>query len=87
MAYLVDRLRDLVRRAFLARLCVASMELWPFEGSSSVDAALADEEKRRLWRETWRTKLASITGSEQAAGAVSPGTNLFASRDTKTPDN
>jgi hypothetical protein len=75
MAFAVDRLRDLVRRSFLARLCLASggEPLWPFEGSTAVDAALADDEKRRHWRDAWRSTLASITGSERSADAASPG--------------
>lgn len=75
MAFAVDRLRDLVRRSFLARLCLASGDepLWPFEGSTPVDAALADDEKRRQWRNMWRTTLASITGSDRSADAASPG--------------
>ena len=57
VAFAVDRLRDLVRRSFLARLCLASgMEpLWPFEGSTAVDAALADNQKQHHWREIWRS--------------------------------
>ena len=37
-AFAVDRLRDLVRRAFLARLCLAegSAPIWPFDGETSV---------------------------------------------------
>jgi hypothetical protein len=77
MARAVDRLRDLVRRSFLARLCLASGEnpLWPFEGSTAVEAALSDDEKRRLWHETWRSRLADITGSESAANAAPRGTD------------
>ena len=42
------RLRDLVRRSFLARLCPAAgpEALWPFDGSASVDAAFADDIER-----------------------------------------
>jgi len=44
IGYAVDRMRDLVRRAILARLCLAaeSDPVWPFSGSVSVDALLAD---------------------------------------------
>jgi hypothetical protein len=75
VAFAVDRLRDLVRRSFLARLCLASgvEPLWPFEGSTAVDAALADNEKRRQWREMWRSGLASITRLDRAVDAAPPG--------------
>lgn len=75
IAFAVDRLRDLVRRSFLARLCLASGDhaLWPFEGDTAVDASLSDEEGRRAWRERWRTSLASITGAGWAADAAKPG--------------
>ena len=81
-AFAVDRLRDLARRSFLARLCLASggEPLWPFEGSTAVDAALADDEKRRHWRDAWRSTLASITGSEQSADAASPGADPLRAR-------
>jgi hypothetical protein len=74
MAFAVDRLRDLVRRSFLARLCLASGDepLWPFEGGTPVDAALSDDEQRGVWRERWRVSLASITGSDRAADAAEP---------------
>lgn len=74
IALAVDRLRDLVRRSFLARLCLASGAdpLWPFEGDMAVDAALSDDGQRRSWRDTWRASLTSITGSDQPAGPAKP---------------
>jgi hypothetical protein len=69
IARAVDRMRDLVRRAILARICLAA-ELddpsWPFAGSTGVDAQLADDETRVRWRTLWRSKLAAL-GIEEAA--------------------
>ena len=41
-------MRDLVRRAILARLCLAAKPdpLWPFAGDATVDAILADDAQR-----------------------------------------
>jgi hypothetical protein len=54
-SFAVDRLRDLVRRSFLARLCLASGDdpLWKFETSAPVDTALSDETERAQWRQSW----------------------------------
>jgi Apea-like HEPN len=69
IAYAVDRMRDLVRRAILARLCLAADPdpPWPFTGSTGVDALLSDDEIRARWRKLWRRKLATL-GIEAAAG-------------------
>lgn len=60
----VERLRDLVRRAILARTCLASgdMPLWPISLASDdyVDAALADDASRTKWRDAWHQTLASV---------------------------
>lgn len=55
----VDRMRDLVRRAILARLCLADKPdaLWPFIGQTPVDAILADDQQRAVWRTRWHAKL------------------------------
>ena len=68
----IDRLRDLVRRWFLARLCLASGDdpLWKFETSAPVDAALADETDRTRWRQSWRGVLASLGVAEAADPAI-----------------
>jgi hypothetical protein len=61
--YLVDRLRDLVRRSLLARICLAAEgddAVWPLNADPSVDAVLADDEERTRWRQLWREKLASF---------------------------
>jgi hypothetical protein len=68
IGYAVDRMRDLVRRAILARMCLAAEPdpVWPFSGSVSVDALLADDETRAGWRTSWHDKLAAF-GIEAAA--------------------
>jgi hypothetical protein len=67
--YAVDRLRDLVRRSILARLCLAAEPdpLWPFIGRTSIDASLSDDEQRAAWRARWHERLADVR-AEAAAG-------------------
>jgi hypothetical protein len=69
LGYAVDRIRDLVRRAILARLCLAAAPdpLWPFDSRRSVDAVLADDTQRAAWRERWHAHLATV-GVAYAAG-------------------
>jgi len=71
-SFATDRLRDLVRRSFLARLCLASGNdpLWKFEMSAPVDAALSDETERARWRQSWRDSLASLGVAEAADPAI-----------------
>jgi len=71
-AFAIDRLRDLVRRSFLARLCLASGDdpLWKFETSAPVDTALSDETERALWHQAWRDALASLGVAEAADPAI-----------------
>jgi hypothetical protein len=61
--------RDLVRRAILARLCLAAQpdSLWPFDADTAVDAILADDAQRAAWRAPWHERLAAL-GVEYAAG-------------------
>jgi hypothetical protein len=66
VGFAVDRMRDLLRRAILARLGLAagSDPPWPFSDDEvSVDALLADDPIRSQWRASWREQIA-------AAGAV-----------------
>jgi hypothetical protein len=58
----VDRMRDLVRRAILARLCLAAgpEPLWPFAGDLAVDAVLADDAHRAGWRLRWHERLDAL---------------------------
>jgi hypothetical protein len=67
-AHLLDRMRDLVRRAILARICLAAGEdaSWPISGGDqNVDAELAADTTRARWREEWRAHL-----RERGAGAA-----------------
>jgi len=59
LGHAVDRMRDLVRRAILARLCLAAGPdpLWPFAGDTTVDAILADDAQRTAWRTRWHERL------------------------------
>lgn len=74
--YVVDRMRDLVRRSLLARICLAAdneQSLWPLDADPDVDAALADDDVRALWREGWRDRLASfdaLFAADRPRGAV-----------------
>ena len=58
----VDRLRDLVRRSLLVRVCLADGDepLWPIASDAGVDAALSDDATRVLWRTCWHQTLAAI---------------------------
>ena len=71
-SFAVDRLRDLVRRLFLARLCLAEgpSPIWPFTGSTPVDALLSDGAERERWRQTWRDRLAALGAAQAADPAV-----------------
>jgi hypothetical protein len=87
-SFAVDRLRDLVRRAFLARLCLASGDdpLWKFETSAPVDTALSDETGRSQWRQSWRGTLISL-GVAEAADAASRPVNPFAPKEAIIADD
>jgi hypothetical protein len=78
IGYAVDRMRDLVRRAILARLCLAAEPdpVWPFSGSTSVDALLSDDETRGHWRASWHAKLAAF-GIEAAANPPSKAVDFL----------
>lgn len=62
IAHAVERLRDLVRRSLLARICLAADDtpLWPLNADTGVDAAMVDDLRRKEWREAWRDALAGI---------------------------
>ena len=72
--FAVDRLRDLVRRAFLARLCLSRppTPLWPLAGGVDVSVAFEDPVTARLWREQWQGLLGSL-GAGEAARKAPPG--------------
>jgi hypothetical protein len=69
LAHAVDRMRDLVRRAILARLCLAEHPnpTWPFTGHTPVDAILTDDRERDAWRRQWHARLAAL-GADYAGG-------------------
>jgi hypothetical protein len=77
LGYAGDRIRDLVRRAILARLCLAAPPnaeadadtrdpLWPFGGSTPVDALLSDDATRARWRTSWHLRLDALGVGEAA---------------------
>lgn len=74
----VDRLRDLVRRAILARMCLAAGDqpLWPLRDSHPVDRLLADDKTRAVWRKRWRRVLREA-GLAAAAEPQRPATDYF----------
>jgi hypothetical protein len=69
LAYAIDRMRDLVRQAILARLCLAegADPLWPFEGETAIDAILSDDTHRAAWRTHWHERLIALEAGEAAA--------------------
>jgi len=62
----VDRLRDLVRRAIVARMCLAEGQapLWPLTSPPSVDSSLSDDILRRKWRESGQRRLGELDAEE-----------------------
>lgn len=68
LAHAVDRMNDLVRRAILARLCLAEgpEPEWPFAGSTPVDAKLSDDVQRQAWRKLWHDRLSALGAGESA---------------------
>jgi len=79
---LIDRLRDIVRRAILARLCLSSVAepLWKLDEDAEVDAALADDVTRAAWRASWRTTLAKI-GAPESSMRASQGVDFLSQAD------
>jgi hypothetical protein len=67
LTHAVDRIRDLVRRSILARICLACEPdpLWPFSNTSPVDALFIEPETRRLWQGRVRDRL-EATGAGSA---------------------
>ena len=66
VAHAVDRLRDLVRRALLARICLATSDppLWRLGEDEGVDAMLADSSTRSEWSSVLREVLVSFDARE-----------------------
>jgi hypothetical protein len=72
LAHAVDRLRDLVRRAILMRLCLGTSNagadpIWPLGTDVGVDAALSDDATRLQWRVGWLERLESFGASSAAS--------------------
>jgi hypothetical protein len=80
IARAVDRMRDLVRRAIIARAALAAGEqpLWPFKAPSSfkLDTELADDGARASWRNNWREHLSGI-GAANAADLPGAPADFF----------
>lgn len=58
----VDRLRDIVRRAILARLFIAATdpELWPVDDDGTIDRTILTEAGRAALRAAWRAPLLDL---------------------------
>ena len=56
----VDRLRDIVRRAILARISLSHRTDPLWTSKVSVDAVLADDRRRAEWRSAWQEHMAEI---------------------------
>jgi hypothetical protein len=71
VAQVVERLRDIVRRSLLARICLASgdVPIWPMSDDRGVDAATAADDSRAQWRSEWRDVLAGIGAGDSAEPA------------------
>jgi hypothetical protein len=82
VALAVDRMRDIVRRAILARLCLAEGPdpLWPLDVDPGVDAILADDNHRITWRAHWRQRLAAL-GVGQAADRAAEAVDFLTPED------
>jgi hypothetical protein len=82
LALAVDRIRDLVRRAILARLCLAEQPhpAWPFTGHTPVDSTLMDDNQRDTWRRNWHARLAEL-GADHAAGKPRAAVSAYSRED------
>jgi hypothetical protein len=83
-ALALDRARDLLRRAILARGFLLDLERWPAGRKGrhfDVDAQLIDPNAREEWRESWRGALEQM-GLVTAAGEAAP-----AALDVALPDH
>lgn len=74
----VDRMRDLVRRAILARVCLASGDqpIWPFNPSKGLEVAFADDALRTELRSAWRGQMGDIGADWAADHLEAPGQTL-----------
>lgn len=78
LGYAVDRMRDITRRAILARLCLAAkpFSLWPFVGQTSVDSILVEDAERTAWRSHWHSALDSL-GAGYAGEKAQPAADFL----------
>ena len=68
----LDRMRDVVRRAILARGLLADARVWPLGGDKvDVDGRLVDDAERERWRRSWSDDLVKM-GLPNAALEASP---------------
>ena len=74
VAHAVERLRDIVRRSLLARICLASCDppLWEFGEDKGVDAQLADASTRSQWHSAWHEFLDRIGAGASAERPKNP---------------
>jgi hypothetical protein len=74
-ALALDRSRDLLRRAILARGFLTDAGMWPTTGRKGqrfdVDGRLVEPTGREVWRQTWRSALEDI-GLASAADEATP---------------
>ncbi|MEW1808407.1 hypothetical protein [Pseudarthrobacter sp. NPDC080039] len=86
LAHAVDRMSDLVRRAILARLCLAEgpQPKWPFAGGVAVDAQLSDDDQRRTWRKLWHDRLIALGVGESAKRARAAVDMLIPEEESQT---
>ncbi len=82
LPFAIDRLRDLVRRATLARLCLGSGTVpeWPMSGNPPVDSILVDDASRERWRGSWHSKLDTM-GALSAAHRALPAAHMLSPED------
>jgi hypothetical protein len=73
-----DRLRDLVRRALLMRIALASTDppVWPLGQDKDVDQALTDDKTRSAWRDAWHGGLSAI-GAAASIERLPPAMDMF----------
>lgn len=82
----LDRLRDLLRRAILARLCLAAgaEPLWPFSSKLDIELQLSDSTTREQWRSSWRKLLADLGARQAAEPSATPTDFLPTHRDEQS---
>jgi hypothetical protein len=73
-AQALDRMRDIARRAILARLCLATgpEPIWPFNPKTSLEVAFADDARRRQMRDHWHGTVAGIGADWSSAHLAAP---------------